>query len=180
MLKKGLVQLYTGKGKGKTTAALGLALRAAGDNNKVLIYQFLKPQSLDLSERRAIETSGLDITFKSPDMKWDMIEAIENPAVKVKAAVIIKDAVKEITAIAAAKKYNVIILDELAYCLEQQMADIEDIKTLINSRDPGVEIVLTGRYSGKELIDMADLVSEISAVKHPFDKGIYARRGIEY
>ncbi len=180
MLEKGLVQIYTGDGKGKTTAAFGLALRAAGDDNKVLIYQFLKPKSLDLSERRAVEKSGLDITVEALDVEWDMIRSLKDKAVRAHTAAVIKEALAKIIELAAAKSYNVIILDEIVFCVNQGLADINDIKRLVTSRNTGVEIVMTGRDAGDELIAVADLVSEIKAVKHPFDKGIYARKGIEY
>jgi len=180
MLQKGLVQIYTGHGKGKTTAAFGLAVRAAGDDNKVLIYQFLKPKSLDLSERRAIEKSGLNITVDAMDIEWNMIKSLRDKAVKAQTAAVIKEALGKLIELAAAKSYNVIILDEIVFCVNQGLADISDIRRLIDSRDPAVEIVMTGRDAGDELIALADLVSEIKAVKHPFEKGICARKGIEY
>ncbi len=180
MLQKGLVQIYTGQGKGKTTAAFGLAMRAAGDDNKVLIYQFLKPKSLDLSERRAVEKCALDITVEALDVEWDMINSLKDKAVKAHTAKVIKIALDKIVALAAAKSYNLIILDEIVFCVNQGLADIDDIKRLLDRRDKAVEIVMTGRDAGDELIALADLVSEIKPVKHPFDKGIYARKGIEY
>jgi cob(I)alamin adenosyltransferase len=180
MIKKGLVQIYTGRGKGKTTAAFGLALRAAGDDNRVLIYQFLKPPSLELSERRAVKMSGLDIEIDALDIKWDMLNSLNAPQVKEQTAVMIKESLEKITKMAEIKQYNVIILDELVYCHSQGLVSTGDIKKLLDSRDKAVEIVLTGRGAEQSLIDMADLVSEITAVKHPYERGINARKGIEY
>ena len=180
MLEKGLVQIYTGDGKGKTTAAFGLAFRAAGAGNKVLIYQFLKPASLELSERTAAKKSNLDIEIKTLDIDWDMLKSLKDEQVKQKTALLIKQALAEISQLARNKSYNIIILDEIVYCLSRKLADIEDIKSLLACRDGAVEIVLTGSGATKELIDLADLVSEIKPVKHPFQKGIYARKGIEY
>ena len=180
MLEKGLVQIYTGDGKGKTTAAFGLAFRAAGAGNKVLIYQFLKPASLELSERTAAEKSNLDIEIKALGMDWDMLKSLKDEQVKQNTARLIKRALTEISELARNRAYNVIVLDELVYCYAQKMADIEDIKSLLACRDRAVEIVLTGAGATKELIDLADLVSEIKPIKHPFQKGIYARKGIEY
>lgn len=180
MLEKGLVQIYTGHGKGKTTAAFGLAFRASGDDNKVLIYQFLKSESLDLSERRAAKKCGLDITVEALPVEWSMIKSLKDEHVRKQTAQIIKQALDKIIDLAAKKCYNVIILDELVFCVSQKLAEVADIKRLIDSRDPAVEIVMTGRDASDELIELADLVSEITPIKHPYEKGIAARKGIEY
>lgn len=180
MIKDGLVQLYTGNGKGKTTAGFGLAFRAAGDGNKALIYQFLKPASLELSERKAVEKSALDITVKALGVEWDMIRSLKDKCVKTETARIIKESLRKIAEIAAKKEYNIIVLDELAYCHSQGLASTEDIKKILDERDKDVEIVMTGRDAKQELIDLCDLVSEVNSIKHPFEKGIYARKGIEY
>ena len=113
MLNKGLVQIYTGQGKGKTTAALGLALRAAGRGNKVLIYQFLKPASIDTGERRALESIDLPITLDALDVAWDMFQSFEDKATLDRTALAISDALKRLTRMAREKKYDVFILDEL-------------------------------------------------------------------
>jgi cob(I)alamin adenosyltransferase len=180
MIEKGLVQIYTGKGKGKTTAALGLAFRAAGDDNKVLIYQFLKPSSLELSERKAIEKCGLDIELRSMDIEWDMLRSLKDEEVKKHTAATIKETLEKIVKMAEKKSYNVIILDELVYCHSQRLVSTDQVKELLDKRDPAVEIVMTGRDADASLIDMADLVSEINPLKHPYEKGIHARKGIEY
>ncbi|MFI4911340.1 MAG: cob(I)yrinic acid a,c-diamide adenosyltransferase [Sedimentisphaeraceae bacterium JB056] len=180
MIKNGLVQIYTGEGKGKTTAAFGLAFRAAGDDNKVLIYQFLKPESLELSERRAVEKCGLDIEIRALGIEWNMRKSHSDACIKKETKELVKKTLAEIAQMAEKKEYNVIILDELVYCHSQSLASTKDIKRIIDCRDKAVEIVMTGREAKSSLIDMADLVSEIKAVKHPFEKGIHARKGIEY
>lgn len=180
MLEKGLVQIYTGHGKGKTTAAFGLALRAAGQGNKVLIYQFLKPPTLDTGERLALASGTAAITVETVDMPWDMSRSLEdeNAVTAVKTA--ISEILERVAEMAENRLYDVLILDEIVFCLSKGLADLEDVKNLINRRDPAVEIVLTGRGATAELIELADLVTEMKKIKHPFDKGAPARRGIEY
>ena len=180
MLEKGLVQLYTGSGKGKTTAAFGQALRAAGDGQKVIIYQFLKPPSLDLAERKAIEKFNIPITINPLELPWDMAKSFNDARLMSLTSEKIHE-ICEMAAQAAKKRlWDVFIFDELAYCHSKGLAKLEDIKKVIDSRDKKVEIVLTGREAKPELIELADYVTEMKAIKHPFDNGIYARKGIEY
>jgi len=180
MLEKGLVQIYTGDGKGKTTAAFGLAVRAAGRGGKVLIYQFLKPTSLELGERIAIEKSGLGITVDCLNTSWDMFKSLEDGDMFAKTGIAISHELERISRLAEDKVYDCIILDEIVFCVARGLAKIEDIRKLIAGRDGSVEIVMTGRGASDELIELADLVTEMKNIKHPFDKGIYARKGIEY
>ena len=180
MLDKGLVQIYTGDGKGKTTAAFGLALRAAGHGAKVLIYQFLKPDSLELGERGMLTAHCEGIHVKWLDESWDMFHSMEDEARVQCVKDAIEKALLELQTAAHERYYDVIILDEIVYCLNQGLAELADISQLIECRDPKVELVLTGRGAPKELIDLADLVTEMRLIKHPYDKGISARKGIEY
>jgi len=180
MLEKGLVQIYTGDGKGKTTAAFGLALRAAGQGHKVLIYQFLKPSSLDIGERFALQLGAVRIRVESLDVPWDMSKSLNDAKAVSKMRTAISDVLEKITQTAEKRFYDVLILDEIVFCLSKGLVTLEDIKNIIDNRDPAVEIVLTGRGATKELIALADLVTEMKNVKHPFDEGISARRGIEF
>jgi len=180
MLEKGLIQIYTGDGKGKTTAAVGLALRATGQGNKVLIYQFLKPPSLNTGERLALELSAVGIRAEAIDMPWDMSESFENKQAVDQMRTAISEALERIAQTAEKRLYDVIILDEIVFCLSKSLAGLEDIKSIIDRKDPAVEIILTGRGATGELIEMADLVTEMKKIKHPFDKGLPARRGIEF
>ena len=180
MLEKGLVQIYTGDGKGKTTAAFGLALRAAGQGNKVLIYQFLKPPSLDIGERFALQLGAVRIRVESLDVPWDMSQSLEDKKAVSQMQKAIKEVLERIAQTAEKRFYDCVILDEIIFCLSKGLAKLEDIKDIIDRKDPAVEIVLTGSGATKELIALADLVTEMKNVKHPFDKGISARRGIEF
>jgi len=180
MLEKGLVQIYTGDGRGKTTAAFGLALRAAGQGNKVLIYQFLKPASADIGERFALQLGTVRIRVEALDVPWDMAKSFDDKKQVTQAKAAISKALDKIAQTAEKRFYDLLILDEIVFCLSKGIAKLEDIKNIIDKKDPAVEVVLTGRGATKELIAMADLVTEMKNIKHPFDKGIEARRGIEF
>ena len=180
MIENGLVEVYTGDGKGKTTAAFGLAVRAAGRGNKVLIYQFLKPASLELGERLAIERSGLPIRIEALEACWDVSRSLRSERDVAEAKAAVKEAMARLTELATKKVYDVLILDEIVFCLSQGLAELEDIRRLIEQRDPAVELVLTGRGATAELIALADVVTEMKKVKHPFDQGARARPGIDY
>jgi cob(I)alamin adenosyltransferase len=179
MLEKGLVQLYTGDGKGKTTAALGLALRAAGQGNKVLFYQFIKPPCLNTGERTALSLLPA-IKIKSLDIHWDMAKSPKDPKAISTAQTAIHESLERLTKSAMNREFDVLILDEIVYCVSKALAAIQDIKKLAAGRDPHVEIILTGRGATPELIALADLVTEMKNIKHPFDKGTSARQGIEF
>ncbi|HIJ51730.1 MAG TPA: cob(I)yrinic acid a,c-diamide adenosyltransferase [Planctomycetes bacterium] len=180
MLEKGLVQIYTGDGKGKTTAAFGLALRAAGQGHKVLIYQFLKPASLDIGERFALQLGAVRIRVESLDVPWDMSQSIKDEKAVSQMQTAISEVLERIAATGEKRFYDLLILDEIVFCLSKGLAKLEDIKNIIDKRDSAVEIVLTGRGATDDLIALADLVTEMKNVKHPFEKGISARRGIEF
>lgn len=180
MLEKGLVQVYTGDGKGKTTAALGLALRAAGRGNKVLVYQFLKPPSLDIGERLALRAETLGIRVEAVDVPWNMSGSLEDEKTVGEMRAAIGEVLVRIAEMAQNRLYDVLILDEIVFCLSKGLAKLEDVKNLIDGRYPAVEIVLTGRGATAELIALADLVTEMKNIKHPFDAGRPARCGIEY
>jgi cob(I)alamin adenosyltransferase len=180
MLEKGLVQIYTGDGKGKTTAAFGLALRAAGQGNKVLIYQFLKPPGLDIGERFAVQLGAVRIRVETLDAPWDMSKSLEDEDAVAKMQTAISEALEKIAQTAEKRFYDVLILDEIVFCLAKGLAEFEDIKSIIERRDPCVEVVLTGRGATQRLLDLADLVTEMKNVKHPLDQGLGGRRGIDF
>ena len=180
MLSKGLVQIYTGDGKGKTTAALGLAVRAAGHGNRVLFFQFLKPDHIETGERKTLTAAKLQIHLMALDLPWDMAKSFEDAALLEQTKAAIANTLEEIAYMAHKGQYDVIILDEIVFCFSKGLAKLEDIVKIIETRDPTVELVLTGRGATDELISHADLVTEMKPVKHPHANSTGARKGIEF
>ncbi|WP_205847993.1 cob(I)yrinic acid a,c-diamide adenosyltransferase [Anaerohalosphaera lusitana] len=178
MIEKGLVQIYTGAGKGKTTAAFGLAVRAAGHGNRVLIYQFLKPDSLVLGERKSAEKLGIEVRVL--EHCWDMRRSLDDAAAVAEVREEVGAVLAEVGRLAAEKAYEVIVLDEIVFCVNSGLAEFAAVKEVVERRADGVEIVMTGRGASEELISAADLVTEMREVKHPFERGVGARKGIEF
>jgi len=180
MLEQGVIQVYTGDGKGKTTAALGLALRAAGQGLRVVIYQFLKPTGLAIGDRLALQALADRVRLETLDVPWDLAKSLSDRLACAQIAVAVGQALEQAGQLAEQGLCDVLILDEVVFCLAKGLTQIEDIKRLIDRRDPHVEIVMTGRGATPELMALADLVTEMRNLRHPFDRGLPARRGIEY
>ena len=169
----GLIQVYTGDGKGKTTAALGLALRAAGRNMKVLIVQFMKKwdygelHSVKLIPNITLETFGTkEFIYKGKVKKIDYEEAEKAFSFGIEGM--------------KSGNYDIVIFDELNMALYYDLLDLEEVIKKLTEKPNNVEVVITGRRAPKEIIEIADLVTEMKEVKHPYQKGIKARIGIEY
>jgi len=173
-LKEGLVQVYTGNGKGKTSAAFGLALRAIGRGLKVYIIQFIKG-GFDYGE--------LYVVDKLPNLKLKAFGqgkfVTQFPPSK-KDVEIAKEALELAKKIVKSGEYDVVILDEINVAMSLRLIKIEEVVNMIKEKPKNVELVLTGRYAPKEIIDIADLVTEMKEIKHPFQKGIPPRKGIEF
>lgn len=167
-----MIHIYTGDGKGKTTAACGLALRTAGCGKTVLAVQFLKDGAS--GEICAFEKFK-NITVMSSETKgflWDMTDA-EKKETKLLHEKLFKTAVQKVAA------FDVVIFDEILGAISEGMIDETAVLEFLKT-GPEPEIVLTGRDAGEELIALADYVSEIKCIKHPMENGIPARQGIEY
>lgn len=173
MSELGLVQVYTGEGKGKSTAAFGLALRAWGRGLRVCIIQFMKLGE-DYGEVQAVRRlAGVDIfqfggehfVRKGSHRPLDVDRAREGLA-KARQAI-------------SSRGYDLVILDEVNVATDFGLLRAEEVLEVIHSRD-GVEVVLTGRNAPREFLQAADLVTEMRMVKHPYDRGVQARPGIEY
>lgn len=174
---KGLIHIYTGDGKGKTTAALGLALRAIGAGKKVAIVQFMK--KANYSEHQTIKKYRLPILIESFGIGYYKILGDKKPkSAHQKAAQKALDRAREII---GSKKYDLLILDEINIAVGFGLIDINEVIGLItDNRLLITDLVLTGRRAHPKLKKIADLVTEMKKIKHPFDKGIKARKGIEY
>lgn len=169
---KGYVQVYTGNGKGKTTAALGLALRAAGTGLRVLIVQFVKGRPY--SEHKALEELKGFITIKIHGRRC-FIHGKPKPA-DVKAA---QRGLEEAESAIRSGKYDVVILDEATIATHFKLFPAYELVRLADEKPRNVELVITGRYADRALIKKADLVTEMREVKHYYRRGVKARKGIE-
>jgi cob(I)alamin adenosyltransferase len=169
---KGYVQVYTGDGKGKTTAAVGLAVRAAGSGLKVFFAQFIKGK--ESSEFKALKRFDEDIRFKLYGKGF----VFGNPSREDILAA--REGIDECSAAMSCGLYQVVILDEINVALRYGLITLEDVLGLIDAKPEDVELVLTGRYAHEKVIERADLVTEAKEVKHYYKLGIAARAGIEY
>jgi len=174
-MEKGLIEVYTGDGKGKTTAVIGLACRAIGHNLKVCYIYFHKnPERWGYGEFKILEKIGIDVFgFAKEHPYFDKVEKEKLREECLKGIKFIKKIYKE-------KKYDVIICDEILISLRDGFLKEEEIIKIMEEKPENVELVLTGRIATEKIIEKADLVSEIKKIKHPYDKGIKSREGIEY
>lgn len=169
----GLVHVYTGNGKGKTTAALGLALRAMGNGLQVAMVQFMKCDQY-YGEYEIAKTlpnftllpMGRDCLVHEGKARPEDYEAAEA-------------ALRKAEELIQSRKYDLVILDEANVTIFMKLIKVEDVVRAVRQRPPHVEVVLTGRYAPPEIVELADLVTEMRPIKHPFDRGVPAREGIE-
>ena len=173
-MEHGLVQVYTGNGKGKTTAALGLALRAVGHGFKVLIIQFMKG-NIEYGELESARKLHPYLTIK-PMGRETFVSKLHPDPVDVERAQegfsLAKKAVEN-------KEFDIVILDEINVAIDYGLIPLSDLLQFIDSKPETVELILTGRNARSEILDKADLVTEMVDRKHYFGKGIKARKGIE-
>jgi len=177
LLENGYIQIYTGDGKGKTTASLGLALRAIGHGWKVLILQFAKGDqdnyygemmsSSKLMPNLEVRQYGLDRVIYSNNVNIEDYKEARSGWNFAKEAI-------------SSGKYQLIIMDEINICADLGLIKISEIKEVLLNKPQNLEIVMTGRRAHPELVAMAHLVTEMKPIKHYFEQGVMARRGIEY
>ena len=173
-MPKGLLIVFTGKGKGKTTAALGMAVRAAGHGLKVCFIQFIKGGwhygELDAVKRFEdlidLRVMGKGFTWKSDNIEED--------------ARLAREAWDFACTAIASGKYHTVVLDEFTYLLHYNMLEIQPCLDVLAARNPNQHVVITGRYAPEPLIAAADLVTEMQMIKHPLISGIKAQKGIEF
>jgi len=171
---KGLLMVFTGNGKGKTTAALGLTLRALGHNQRVCFIQFLKG-SWQYGELESVKkfsdlldfhVMGRGFTWKSDDLKKDV--AVARRAWEFAKKIIVEN------------RHQLVVLDELTYLVTYNMIGEQEMIEVLSRRDPSMHVVVTGRGAGETLIQAADLVTEMCEIKHPYMKGVMAQKGVEF
>lgn len=178
MAARGLIIVHTGNGKGKTTAALGLAVRAWGDGLRVLILQFIKGswkygelETLrilgEMNGRMEVRRGGRGFSQRDTEDKAEHRKAAQEAW---------WEALEEITA----SRWDLIVLDEINYAVKFGLVEIEQVMELLDKKPSKLHLVLTGRDARPELIERADLVTEMRLIKHPYQKGIKAQKGIEF
>ena len=175
-MKKGYVQVYTGDGKGKTTAALGLGLRAAGCGFKVIMFQFLKgAYSGELDSTPLLDGRFTIIRLGETKKFFGALNEQEKKELKE----ILQEELKQVEAILISEDCDILILDEIMAALHGELITVEQVCELIDARPGGMELVLTGRKAPQAIVDKADLVTEMRCVKHYMENGVPARNGIE-
>jgi cob(I)alamin adenosyltransferase len=172
--ERGLVIVHTGKGKGKTTAAMGMALRCAGHGLKVGIVQFVKG-AWNTGERRALESFGDLVTFKAmgEGFTWETQDRARDIAAA-------KAALDAAAAMIRDPSYRMVILDELNIVLRYDYLPVEAVLELLDEKPSSTHVVITGRNARPEILERADLVTEMTLVKHPFATGVKAQPGVEF
>ncbi len=177
MEKDGLVIVYTGKGKGKTTAALGMALRAVGYDYKVCMIQFIKGSwhygEMTSSKRLEPEFELTAVGKGFVGIMDDKSPIEDHKKIADEALVIAREKI-------SSQKYNIVILDEINYAVNLGLVSLDDVLKLIQSKPASVNLVLTGNHARDEIIELADLVTEMKEIKHPFKSGIRAKKGIDF
>lgn len=172
--RKGMVQVFTGNGKGKTSAALGMVLRAVGHDLKVFVVFFMKGKYPYGEFSTLAKLPNVDVAsfgFKClTDRSNIKSEEVEQAKMALSAA---REAM-------LSGNYDLVVLDEVNVAVDYKLLELDEVVRLIQEKPENVELVLTGRYAHPKLIELADLATEMVKLKHPYDKGITARKGIEY
>ncbi len=170
--RRGLVIVHTGNGKGKSTAAFGLAVRAHGRGKAVKVYQFMKVPSARFGEHRLFERLGIPIEGLGDGFSWKSRDIDRSAALA-------RDGWRKAEATVRAGAHFLVVLDEIMYPLRFGWIALDEVLACLRERPPQVSVVLTGRNAPAELIELADTVTEMHKVKHHFDAGVPAQRGIE-
>jgi cob(I)alamin adenosyltransferase len=176
--RHGLTLVYTGNGKGKTTAAVGLTVRAVGNRMRVFFLQFIKGQWKSGEREILRNLPGVDLEVTG---RGFTIERLRNPRIPLEDhAAAAAHGWQVARAIVGEGEYDVVVLDEILGAVKAGLVPLDELLALVRAKPTELHLVLTGRNAPAELIDLADLVSEIQPVKHPLQKGIKAQRGIEF
>jgi cob(I)alamin adenosyltransferase len=172
--KLGMLHVYTGDGKGKTTAALGLGLRAAGHGFRVCMIQFMKG-GMSYGEQKAVKKlPGFEIRQFG---RKEFVDRDNPSKIDLRWAAKGMDFARKVL---SEGKYDVVILDEINVALDWKLVTLEEVLSLVRLRRPGTELVLTGRYAHPQLMEMADYVTEMKMIAHPYDRGFLSTRGVDH
>lgn len=171
--RRGLVVVNTGHGKGKTTAALGVVLRAWGRGMRVTIIQFVKTRTGNYGENRAAKKLGIEMIPMGEGFTWLSKDIEKDKATAREAWELARQKI-------CSDEYDLVVLDELTYPLTYGWIPIQEVINVLRQRPEGLHVLITGRDAPEELIDYADLVTEMREIKHPFNKGLKAQPGIEF
>jgi cob(I)alamin adenosyltransferase len=172
---KGLIYVYTGNGKGKTTAALGTALRAAGHGLRVLIIQFMKKQA-NIGEMKALAAMELPITIK----QFGRCVFFKSRTCESRDIQMAHQGLQYFKEAMESETYDIIVLDEINMAIYFGLVKQNEVIDLIESRPSHLHLLLTGRKATKKVMDLANLVTEMKEVKHYYRKGVHAQKGLEY
>ena len=179
-IKQGAFQIYTGEGKGKSTASLGLMLRALGSGMHVYYVRMLKPRWKTGELKLCPENFHPNLTFRNVPHYWALCVSKTIPEDVATMKVKMKPEMEDLHEQVKSGKYDLIIADEINYCIFRGLLSVEKAIQIVEERPKNVELVFTGRYAHEELVERADMVTEMKKIKHHFDKGIRARIGIEF
>lgn len=176
-MKKGLIQVYCGNGKGKTTAAIGQGIRAIGQGFKVIMIQFLKGQECgELNTIQRLEPDFKVFRFDKPEKFFNQMNEAEKEDLKRN----IQNGINFARKVMDTRECDILILDEVLGVIENDLIDVEEIDKLLVTKPNQIEVILTGRNLKNELTKRVDYISKIEEIKHPYSNGIKARKGIEF
>jgi cob(I)alamin adenosyltransferase len=173
---KGLLMVNTGDGKGKTTAALGVLVRAAGRGMKCVLIQFMKSKTDRYGEHESLEKLGVEVYTMGAGFTWDTKDNAVDIATSEETWALCVEKMRS-------EEYELLVFDELVYVLDYKFLDLDKVLAEVRSvreMQPHLHIIMTGRNAPDALVEAADLVTEMKEIKHPFHAGIYAQQGIEF
>lgn len=173
---KGLLIVNTGDGKGKTTAALGVLVRAAGRGMKCALIQFMKSKTDRYGEHESLEKLGVEIHTMGDGFTWDTNDRTQDIKTSEETWALCVEKMRS-------EEYDLLVFDEIVYVLDYKFLDVSKVLNevkAIREKQPHIHIIMTGRNAPPDLVEAADLVTEMKEIKHPFNAGIYAQQGIEF
>ncbi|MBO20623.1 MAG: cob(I)yrinic acid a,c-diamide adenosyltransferase [SAR202 cluster bacterium] len=172
-IDKGLVIVNTGRGKGKTTAAMGVVVRAWGRGMRVIMLQFIKHSTANFGEQRAAQKMGIEMRAMGDGFTWRSKDLEQS-------AELAREHWEDCKKVIASGEYDLVVLDEFTYPMHYGWLDTEEVIEVLKARPEMLHVIITGRNAPEALVEYADLVTEMQVVKHPYQQGIKAQPGIEF